>query len=109
MDRRIYRSRPGAVVEEIKERLMLDYEVASKSFTILIQQAELEKINVNSARLSNEILLEKFKIGTISSFEFRQSQLNYLDAQIRLSNALYKAKLAEISILLMLDKLSPNQ
>jgi len=45
-----------------------------------------------------DITLEKFKIGTITSIEFRTAQLNYINAKVRNSNSQLQAKLSEITL-----------
>ncbi len=42
---------------------------------------------------------EKFKIGQVNSIEFRQAQLNLLNAELSRNQAKYQAKLAELRIL----------
>jgi outer membrane protein TolC len=91
-------------VDDIKERLSIQFELAAASYNSLMQSAQLEEQNIKTARLSNEIVLERYKLGTISALEFRQNQVNYLNAQTRLSDAQYRAKLAEANLLLMVDQ-----
>ncbi|NNK39189.1 MAG: TolC family protein, partial [Winogradskyella sp.] len=42
---------------------------------------------------------EKFKLGQVTSIEFRQAQLNLLSAELNRNQAKYDAKLAEIIVL----------
>jgi outer membrane protein TolC len=44
------------------------------------------------------ITLDKFKIGTITTLEFRTAQLNYINAKVRYSNSQFQAKLSEIAL-----------
>ncbi|MGN6645900.1 MAG: TolC family protein, partial [Cytophaga sp.] len=39
-----------------------------------------------------------FKLGSITTVEFRAAQLNYINATVRYSTAQYNAKLAEINL-----------
>jgi hypothetical protein len=41
--------------------------------------------------------LDKFRIGTITTLEFR-TQLNYVNAKVRYSNAQFQAKTSEIAL-----------
>lgn len=41
---------------------------------------------------------ERFKLGQITSIEFRQAQLNLLNSKLNLINAQYNAKIAEITL-----------
>ena len=59
---------------------------------------ELEKENEAIARENLEITLEKFRIGTIPTIEFRTAQLNYINAIVRHSDARFQAKLSEINL-----------
>ena len=59
---------------------------------------ELERDNEEIARENLDITLEKFRIGTIPTIEFRTAQLNYINAIVRHSNAKFQAKLSEISL-----------
>lgn len=57
-----------------------------------------EKINVE---VSNQNFLkskELFKLGKVSSLEFRQAQLNLINTQLNLLNATYNAKIAELQL-----------
>ena len=42
---------------------------------------------------------EQFKIGQVNSIEFRQAQLNLLNAELSRNQAKYDAKLAELQLL----------
>jgi outer membrane protein TolC len=59
---------------------------------------ELETKNEEIAKENLDITLAKYKIGTIPTIEFRTAQLNYINATLRLSNAIYLAKLSEITL-----------
>jgi outer membrane protein TolC len=48
---------------------------------------------------------QQFKIGQISSIEFRQAQLNLLNAQTSLNLAKFDAKLAEVQLLQLTGQL----
>lgn len=58
----------------------------------------LEAKNETIAKENLDITLEKFRIGTITTIEFRAAQLNYVNAKVRYSNAQYLAKLSEIAL-----------
>ena len=51
-----------------------------------------------------DITFEKFRIGTITTLEFRTAQLNYINARVRYTEAQYQAKLSEI----LLNELAGN-
>ncbi len=58
----------------------------------------LEENNEAIAKQNLDITLDKFRIGTITTFEFRTAQLNYVNAKVRYSNAQFQAKLSEIAL-----------
>lgn len=68
------------------------------TFSTNLQLVELERKNEEIARENLEITLAKYRIGTIPTIEIRTAQLNYLNASVRYANALYQAKLSEISL-----------
>ena len=57
---------------------------------------EIEADNLALAARNLEITLDKFRLGSISTVEFRTAQVNYINAVTRLNTARYEAKLAEI-------------
>ena len=63
-----------------------------------IRLIELETNNLEIAKQNIDITLAKYKIGTIPTIEFRAAQQNYINAQLRLSEAKYQAKLSEITL-----------
>jgi outer membrane protein len=69
---------------------------AYQSYLTNIQLIDLEEKNRDIAKNNLDITLEKYRIGTINTLEFRTAQLNYINAQVRLTNAIYLAKLSEI-------------
>lgn len=63
-----------------------------------LELSKLEAKNEAIAKQNLDITLEKFRIGTIATLEFRTAQLNYINAKVRNSNAQYQAKLSEIAL-----------
>ncbi|PHR73692.1 MAG: transporter [Lutibacter sp.] len=55
--------------------------------------------NVFTAQNNFERTEERFKIGQVSSVEFRQAQINLLNSKTAVNNAKYDAKLIEIELL----------
>lgn len=58
----------------------------------------LEEKNEIIAKQNLDITLEKFRIGTITTLEFRTAQLNYINAKVRNSNAQFQSKISEINL-----------
>ncbi len=61
-----------------------------------LELIDLEFENEAIAKQNLEITLDKFRIGTIATLEFRTAQLNYVNAKVNYSKAQYQAKLTEI-------------
>ncbi|CAN1540365.1 TolC Outer membrane protein [Flavobacteriaceae bacterium] len=71
------------------------------AFQVYLTNLDLIDLEINNTAISKqnlEITAEKFKIGTITSVEFRAAQLNYINSRIRLSEAQFQAKLSEITL-----------
>ncbi|WP_289022668.1 TolC family protein [uncultured Salegentibacter sp.] len=66
---------------------------------------KVQKENVRTNEDNFERSREQFKLGRITSIEFRQAQVNLLDARTSLSLAKYDAKLAELSLLQLTGQL----
>ncbi|MGQ7947638.1 TolC family protein [Flavobacterium sp. WC2509] len=72
--------------------------VAFQLYLTNLDLIDLEENNTAIAKQNIQITADKFKIGTITSVEFRAAQLNYINSRIRLSNAQFQAKLSEITL-----------
>jgi outer membrane protein len=76
----------------------------SSSFYNYQNALNIVALEQQNLRLSQEnifIATERFRQLNITSVELRQVQISYIDAQNRLYNALYQAKLAEAQIALL--------
>ena len=60
---------------------------------------EVQEDNIVTAKNNFERTKEKFNLGQVTSIEFRQAQLNLLNAELSRSQAKYDAKIAEILVL----------
>ena len=87
-------------LEVEQQKLALEEELRRTYQTYLtnLQLIELESGNREIAERNLEITVEKFRIGTIPTIEFRTAQLNYINAVVRYSNARFQAKLSELSL-----------
>jgi outer membrane protein TolC len=83
-----------------QQKLLLNTQLATAYQTYLtnIELIDLGESNESIAKQNLEITLEKFRIGTITTFEFRAAQLNYINAKVRNSDAKFQAKLSEIAL-----------
>lgn len=83
-----------------QQKLSLQSQLANtfENYQTYLELTKLELKNVEIAKQNLAITLAKFKIGTITSLEFRTAQQNNLDAQVRYSNVQYLAKIYEIRL-----------
>jgi len=79
-------------------QLRSNLTVAFQVYLTNLDLIDLEENNTAISRQNLEITAEKFKIGTITSVEFRAAQLNYINSRIRLTSAQFQAKLSEITL-----------
>ena len=64
---------------------------------IFVYKAQQENVAVNKDNFTRTE--ERYKLGQATSLEFRQAQINYLNALIAKNQAKYTAKLAELQLL----------
>jgi outer membrane protein len=84
--------------EKLDQNVKAQLSAAYQTYFTSLALVQLEEKNLAIAQQNLDITLEKFNLGSISSVEFRDAQLNYVSANIRFANAQYEAKLAEISL-----------
>ena len=86
------------LVEQQTQLLYSQLASAYQTYLTNLQLTKLEAKNEEIARENLDITLAKYKIGTIAPLEFREAQLNYVNAKVRNSNAQYQAKVSEINL-----------
>jgi outer membrane protein TolC len=64
-----------------------------------------QKENLKTAQRNFERTGEQFKLGSVSSVEYRQAQLNLLNAQTAILHAKYDAKIVELQLLQVTGRL----
>jgi len=87
----------------LKEQIVMDIERDfnnawddyQNKLTIFYVQEE----NILTAKNNFDRTQEKFRLGQVTSIEFRQAQLNLLSAELSRNQAKYEAKLAELFVL----------
>ena len=72
--------------------------VAFQTYLTNMDLVKLEENNRKIAGQNLDITLTRYRLGTITQVEIRDAQLNYLNANVRLNNARFQAKRAEISL-----------
>ena len=83
-----------------QQNMILNTQLSTAFQTYLtnLELIGLEEENEAIAKQNLDITLDKFRIGTITTLDFRTAQLNYVNAKVRYSNAQYEAKLSEIAL-----------
>ena len=83
-----------------QQNMALNSQLATSYQTYLtnLELIALEENNQAIAKQNLNITLDKFRIGTITTLEFRTAQLNYVNATVRYSNAQFQGKLSEIAL-----------
>ena len=83
-----------------QQNLALNSQLSTSYQTYLtnLELIALEEKNESIAKQNLNITLDKFRIGTITTLEFRTAQLNYVNAKVRYSNAQFQGKLSEIAL-----------
>lgn len=79
---------------------------AYQTYLTNLDLTKLEARNEDIAEQNLQITLDKFRIGTITTLEFRTAQLNYINAKVRNSNAQFQAKLSEVALKQLAGNLS---
>ena len=59
---------------------------------------EAERTNLRTNKLNFDRTVEQYGLGQITSIEFRQAQLNLLNAELNYNQAKYSAKVAELAL-----------
>lgn len=86
-------------LESEKIRLESQFLATFRTYQNSLELVDLEEENFAMAEETIDIALERFRLGSISSLEFREAQRTFLAAEDRLINARYEAKVAETELL----------
>jgi outer membrane protein TolC len=84
--------------DRVQQRVKAQLAAAYQTYQTNLALVKLEKDNQQLAKRNLDITLDKFRLGAIAPIEFRDAQLNYLNARIRSSSAQYQAKVAEVAL-----------
>jgi outer membrane protein TolC len=85
-------------IEQLNLALNSQLSTSYQTYLTNLELIELEDKNEAIAKQNLDITLDKFRIGTITTLEFRTAQLNYVNAKVRYSNAQFQGKLSEITL-----------
>ncbi|MFO7447424.1 MAG: TolC family protein [Ignavibacteriaceae bacterium] len=86
-------------LNEVKNQIEASLQNSYKAYQNSLTLVELETENLKVTEENVAIALERLRLGNITPLEFREAQINLLDAQSRLVNAQFEAKNAETELL----------
>ncbi len=93
------------VLEELRLSVVSEIQQIYEQYSDALRLIELEEENLEITRQTQEIALERFRLGTITSVELRETQLSLLNAENRLISAQIEAKNAETELLRLSGRL----
>ncbi|MDF0715296.1 TolC family protein [Muricauda sp. 334s03] len=85
--------------KQIQLEVERDIRNAWDSYTNALYVLEVQEKNLQTNQNNFKRTDERYKMGQVTSIEFRQAQLNLLNAELAKSQAKYNAKLAELQML----------
>lgn len=91
--------------EQISLEIKRDIKNAKAIYENRISIFQIQQQNVITNQNNFERSKEQFQLGRISSLEFRQAQINLLNAQTNKNLAKYNAKLAELQLIQLTGQL----
>ena len=86
--------------------IMGDVSLLYNTYINNLQMIQFETESAETAMLTLDAAMERYKVGSLAGIEFREYQKNYLDAVERKLNAMYQAKVSEISLRLMAGEIT---
>jgi len=91
-----------------KERLNIERNLSNAwtAYQTALFIKDAQQKNLETAQTNFDRSADTYKLGQISSIDFRQAQLNLLIAQLSLNQAKYSAKIAELFLLQISGDLS---
>lgn len=93
-------------LEDQKKEAEAGLRSAYQNYANSLKLVDLESKNLKYAEQSVDIALERFRLGTINSIELREAQRTLINAENRLIQAQYEAKIAETELLRLSGQLS---
>lgn len=85
--------------EQLLVTLERDFNNAWEDYQNKLNIYRLQEENIKTSQNNFDRTQEKFKLGQVNSIEFRQAQLNLLNAELNRNQAKYLAKIAELQML----------
>lgn len=91
---------------DIENEILSELDLLYNSYENNIILTDFETQSAELARVSLEIAMERYRLGSLSGLEFREYQNNYLSAINRRLTAIYRAKISEIGLRLLAGELT---
>ncbi len=92
-----------------EERLERDVNNAWETYQNSLFSLQVQEKNVETNKRNFERTNERYKLGQITSIDFRQAQINLINAELSVSRAKYTAKNAELQLLQLAGTLLDNK
>jgi len=92
-----------------EEFLKRDVYNAWESYQNLLFTLQVQETNVITTKRNFKRTNERYKLGQVSSIDFRQAQLNLINSELSLNQAKYTAKNAELQLLSLAGVLLDNK
>lgn len=92
-------------IKQVGMQTNADVNNALAAYDNRLRIYEIQEQNVRTNQNNFERSIEQFQLGRISSIEFRQAQINLLNAETNKNLAKYDAKLAELQLLQLTGQL----
>ncbi|NAY92167.1 TolC family protein [Muricauda sp. JGD-17] len=96
---RISKENQELLQKQIELEVERDIQNAWDSYTNALYVLEVQEKNLQTNQNNFKRTDERYAMGQVTSIEFRQAQLNLLNAELAQSQAKYEAKLAELQML----------
>lgn len=91
--------------EQLQIELERDFNNAWDDYQNKLNIYKIQESNIITSQNNFDRTEEKFKLGQVNSIEFRQAQLNLLNAELSRNQLKYEAKLAELGLLQLCGEL----
>lgn len=85
--------------EQLQAQLERDIHNAWETYQNNLFALKVQEQNVLTNKLNFSRSKDRYKLGQITSIDFRQAQINLINAELNRNNAKYKAKNAELKLL----------
>ncbi|HSJ67892.1 MAG TPA: TolC family protein [Anditalea sp.] len=93
------------ILQQFEIQMKSDIHRSFNVYTNTKRLLDIEKNNYEVAIENSEIALERFRLGITSYLEFRDAQVNRLQAESRLIEAIYNIKESEIELMRLAGKI----